>query len=383
MGQAGVPKTKFGPKRSRWWADKMLRLSKKRWKERGGTAKRCQARGQGRRVSLLPASTSMPLSFFRRNATAARHSPLAQTELAADHDELEAAFANGDDDDDDVDARPSRHPLCSPADIRINVAGDDSDPDDDPLRRTAGPSSSPASPPLQSGGYDFDSDRFSARQSTSAPRPLSPLPSALPSAAPRTGLARFLPVGLAPFRYARLSPRSSSATYGGGLGNDGVFANLNAKPERIRRRNADGTIEYVGGDDEAEGNKEAPPVCFILSFRALSYVGDRRTQSYETAAADAAPPYWETTIIAPALGPDDMLVDGLPVGHLFGFAWNLLVSMSFQFVGFLLTYLLHTTHAAKNGSRAGLGITLIQYGFYMRAYTLAVVLFHTRLKSTN
>jgi hypothetical protein len=30
--------------------------------------------------------------------------------------------------------------------------------------------------------------------------------------------------------------------------------------------------------------------------------------------------------------------------------------------GFLLTYVLHTTHAAKNGSRAGLGITLIQLG---------------------
>jgi hypothetical protein len=29
----------------------------------------------------------------------------------------------------------------------------------------------------------------------------------------------------------------------------------------------------------------------------------------------------------------------------------------------LLTYLLHTTHAARLGSRAGLGITLIQYGF--------------------
>lgn len=40
--------------------------------------------------------------------------------------------------------------------------------------------------------------------------------------------------------------------------------------------------------------------------------------------------------------------------------------MSFQLVGFLLTYLLHTTHAAKHGSRAGLGITLVQYGFYMR-----------------
>lgn len=40
--------------------------------------------------------------------------------------------------------------------------------------------------------------------------------------------------------------------------------------------------------------------------------------------------------------------------------------MSFQLVGFLLTYLLHTTHAAKNGSRAGLGLTLVQWGFYMK-----------------
>jgi Protein of unknown function (DUF2370) len=46
---------------------------------------------------------------------------------------------------------------------------------------------------------------------------------------------------------------------------------------------------------------------------------------------------------------------------------NGMISMSFQLVGFLLTYLLHSTHAAKNGSRAGLGITLIQYGFYMKS----------------
>lgn len=44
-----------------------------------------------------------------------------------------------------------------------------------------------------------------------------------------------------------------------------------------------------------------------------------------------------------------------------------MISMSFQLVGFLLTYLLHTTHAARNGSRAGLGITLVQYGFYMKS----------------
>ena len=44
----------------------------------------------------------------------------------------------------------------------------------------------------------------------------------------------------------------------------------------------------------------------------------------------------------------------------------MLISISFQFVGFLLTYLLHTTHAARFGSRAGLGVTLIQYGFALR-----------------
>jgi len=60
------------------------------------------------------------------------------------------------------------------------------------------------------------------------------------------------------------------------------------------------------------------------------------------------------------------MIESLPTGSLFSFLWNMLVSISFQFVGFLLTYLLHTTHAAKLGSRAGLGITLIQYGFAMR-----------------
>jgi len=89
-------------------------------------------------------------------------------------------------------------------------------------------------------------------------------------------------------------------------------------------------------------------------------------QTYEQAAADATPPYWETTILAPGMVSDEVFVDGLPVGSVFSFVWNGMISMSFQLVGFLLTYLLHTTHAAKNGSRAGLGITLVQYGFYMK-----------------
>jgi Protein of unknown function (DUF2370) len=90
--------------------------------------------------------------------------------------------------------------------------------------------------------------------------------------------------------------------------------------------------------------------------------------SYASAQADAVPPYWETTVHAP-FTPDsigEMVIDSLPTGSLFSFCWNLLVSVSFQFIGFLLTYLLHTSHAARLGSRAGLGITLIQYGFALR-----------------
>ncbi|KAL7268852.1 hypothetical protein RUND412_008513 [Rhizina undulata] len=122
---------------------------------------------------------------------------------------------------------------------------------------------------------------------------------------------------------------TSSRVIGSGQ-TDGVFANLSAKP----------TL--------AEKLEEHPP-------------------SYEQAAADASPPYWETTILAPGMATDEVFIDGLPVGSMFAFIWNAMISMSFQLVGFLLTYLLHTTHAAKNGSRAGLGITLVQYGFYMRS----------------
>ncbi|EDN08813.1 metal homeostatis protein bsd2 [Histoplasma capsulatum] len=122
---------------------------------------------------------------------------------------------------------------------------------------------------------------------------------------------------------------SSRTIRGAGTTNDGVFANLAAKPER------------------GEKTEDLPP-------------------TYEQAAADATPPYWETTIVAPGMSSDEVYVDGLPVGSVFSFIWNGMISTSFQLVGFLLTYLLHTTHAAKNGSRAGLGLTLVQYGFYMK-----------------
>ncbi|KAI8606758.1 hypothetical protein EDD21DRAFT_480 [Dissophora ornata] len=112
---------------------------------------------------------------------------------------------------------------------------------------------------------------------------------------------------------------------------DGVFSNLSAKP-RV----------------EKPYEEELPP-------------------SYKSASQDVSPAYYETNVLGPGFTDDDdmLLVEGLPVGGVFGLVWNMIISMSFQFVGFFLTYLLHTSHATKQGSKIGLGITFISLGFKM------------------
>lgn len=114
-----------------------------------------------------------------------------------------------------------------------------------------------------------------------------------------------------------------------GQGTDGVFHNLMAKPDRETNR-----------------------------------VDETNPPSYEEAAADATPEYWESTVVSP-LYEDEVFVEGLPVGNVANLVWNVLVSSAFQFVGFVLCYLLHTSHAAKQGSRAGLGVTFVYYGYGM------------------
>ncbi|KAG0269738.1 hypothetical protein DFQ27_002407 [Actinomortierella ambigua] len=141
-------------------------------------------------------------------------------------------------------------------------------------------------------------------------------------------LAPPLPSSSTPASGSRASTPSSSRRVIGS-GNDGVFANLSAKPR----------VEKLA-------TEELPP-------------------PYKQAALDATPAYYETTVNTPDYLDDDVLVEGLPVGNIYGFVWNFVVSMSFQFVGFFLTYLLHTSHSTKNGSKAGLGVTFITMGIQM------------------
>ncbi|KAJ1658266.1 hypothetical protein IWQ61_002461 [Dispira simplex] len=114
--------------------------------------------------------------------------------------------------------------------------------------------------------------------------------------------------------------------------NDGVFFNISAKPDLY--------------DDK-------PP--------------DEPLPSYQEVVGEQAPPYFDPTVIAVGGDTGEILIEGLPVGGAFTFALNMLVSTVFQLVGFLLTYLLHGSHAAKDGSFVGLGITFLHFGFYIRS----------------
>ncbi|KAJ1999193.1 hypothetical protein GGI04_004677 [Coemansia thaxteri] len=119
---------------------------------------------------------------------------------------------------------------------------------------------------------------------------------------------------------------------------DGVFANLAARPEL-----------YLGYDDKVPN--EALPTY----------------QDIYGPQSNSAPPYFETAVISVG-DEDELLVEGLPVGSIGVFVVNLVVSTAFQIVGYMLTFLLHGSHAAKNGSLAGLGITFMNFGFYIRTH---------------
>lgn len=179
--------------------------------------------------------------------------------------------------------------------------------------------------------------------------PTSPIASSAPRL-PRPSFFRRVVGSILPTHYVQV-PTSSHTQRP--VENDGVFANVMAKPQpaqTVRTVDQDGNVNiHLVPEDSVQ--KEAPP-------------------SYATAQADAVPPYWETTVHVPADSDgagSTMFIDDLPSGTVWIFFLNLVISFFFQFVGFLLTFLLHTSHAAKFGSRAGLGLTLIQYGFYSRS----------------
>ncbi|PVV03793.1 hypothetical protein BB560_001718 [Smittium megazygosporum] len=121
--------------------------------------------------------------------------------------------------------------------------------------------------------------------------------------------------------------------------NDGVFSNMSAKP----------TLEsYL---DIVEKAPDEPLPSYLDIYGPSS---------------NSAPSYFEPAVISVG-SSDEILVEGLPVGSFTSFFLNFIVSYAFQIVGFMMTFLLHTSHASKNGSVGGFGATLIGFGFYVQS----------------
>ncbi|EGF79499.1 hypothetical protein BATDEDRAFT_89747 [Batrachochytrium dendrobatidis JAM81] len=116
---------------------------------------------------------------------------------------------------------------------------------------------------------------------------------------------------------------------------DGVFANMAAKPDVIQGK----------AYEEIE-----PP-------------------SYTDAVSDPSPPYFDTSITTGMTEDGEVLIDGMPVGDSLAFVVNVFVSMTFDFLGFLITSLLATSHAAKYGAQCGLGLTLIRVSVLIKDKT--------------
>ncbi|CAK7892704.1 metal homeostatis protein Bsd2p [[Candida] anglica] len=192
--------------------------------------------------------------------------------------------------------------------------------------------------------HEYDVNQYNLNNGGGGSSSNTHLPSSLESRQPNTGLTRKQRImnvlnHVLPLRqtYERinngLTTGRMQANIPGnfvGQGTDGVFRNLMAKPDT---------------DSNRQEQEIHPP-------------------TYDEAAADATPEYWESTVISP-MYEDEVFVEGLPVGNVANFVWNGLVTVAFQFIGFVLCYLLHTSHAAKQGSRTGLGITFIIYGYSM------------------
>lgn len=136
-------------------------------------------------------------------------------------------------------------------------------------------------------------------------------------------------------------------------GRDGVFSNMAAKPvplDDAGKMAPNAALSPNGPDSEPP--QDLPPMYseVLLAERP----------------SEPVPPYAEETLVSSIVENGDLLIDGLPVGTAAQFFVTLFISALFDFVGYFMTSILATSHASRQGSRAGLGATLIRIGLLLK-----------------
>lgn len=192
----------------------------------------------------------------------ARYLPLSNPRSAPDAGrEMEDAFDLDNDDEQDAHVAHESTPLTH------NNSSPTTTPHD---------SSSRTETTALPGGYDFEREYdFPPPGSPPAPSSqalpndfgnsnglLPTAPIAIPK--PRRSLFQRFAGAILPTHYQPVpTEQHSTRPTGGGIENDGVFANVTAKPQAPRTvLSANGEVHIVPEDNQ----KESPPVCFGVSF---------------------------------------------------------------------------------------------------------------------
>jgi hypothetical protein len=151
---------------------------------------------------------------------------------------------------------------------------------------------------------------------------------------------------------------------GGGTRNDGVFFNLSSRPT-------------INRPEVPAATSQTPPADPDSVFHAPEIAREDAPPSYYAAQADIAPAY---TVLTTA--PDDFMIDSLPAGSIIGFFWvshdshlhphahillqAFTVSIFLEWIGFVLAFMLSSSHAGRCGAKAGLGISFVRLGLWFR-----------------
>jgi len=175
-------------------------------------------------------------------------------------------------------------------------------------------------------GVVVNEDNANASSSTSENIQNPFLPSTSnPSAAPQNNTlkSKLKNSFLSEFRFFRKTPKPKKPYIV--QSHDGVFSNLNEKPEI--RSDALPTYSQVTGEAEFD-----------------PFYG------YEVAYCHIGEFYGE------------MLINNIPAGTWAGLVLSAFFSSIFDFIGFIMTFFLSTSHGTRKGALIGLAITLIRYG---------------------
>jgi len=171
---------------------------------------------------------------------------------------------------------------------------------------------------------DNTNNNTNSNEGESTQNPFLPSTSTASTSAPNTLQKKIKKSFLSEFGFFRKTPKKTTVI----RPIDGVFSNLNEKPEV--RSDALPTYTQVTGESDQD------PL-----------------YGHEVAYCHFGDYYGE------------LLIDSIPAGTWSGLILSAFFSSIFDLIGFIMTFFLSTSHGTRKGALVGLSLTFIKYGYYI------------------